>query len=658
VFNREKWFFLLIIKHLTFILFKMKKTNLFIFAFMVLNTIVSAKDIYVSVNGNNNNLGTQIAPVLTIQHAADVAEPGDIITVHAGTYRERINPTNGGLSNDKRIIFQSASGEKVEIKGSEIINKWEKVKGNVWKVTLPNLFFGSYNPYKDSIYGDWFNRLGRVHHTGEVYLNGKSLFEVDSLSKVLKPVPLIDAQDQNGSTYTWYCESNDLETTIWANFQNYQPNKELVEINVRPNCFYPEKTGVNFITISGFHFSQAATQWAPPTAEQPGLIGTNWSKGWIIENNTISDSKCSGITLGKDRATGQNEWSADRSKNGSQRYIEVIFRALKAGWNKENIGSHIVRNNIIYNCEQTGICGSLGAVYSQITGNHIYNINVKRQFEGAEIAGIKIHASVDMLISNNRIHNCYRGMWMDWMAQGLRISSNLLYDNNWTEDIYFEVNHGPYLVDNNILLSKKSIKNQSQGGAYVHNLISGELQIAKDYERLSRYTPYLLPHSTLVMGITNIEGGDDRWYNNILTGKSYESEDKSLPGMIGLEFYNTAKLPVWLASNLHYSESKSSTKEIGSIQQSDFKSEISIEEKGNEVFLHITTDNSVNKVKSTLITTAVLGKSKMADEAFENPNGSSLKINTDYFGKSRSESSPLVGPFEQLKSGKQIIKVW
>ena len=38
-------------------------------------------------------------------------------------------------------------------------------------------------------------------------------------------------------------------------------------------------------------------------AEQVGLIGTHWSKGWIIEHNIISDSKCSGLTLGKDRQT-------------------------------------------------------------------------------------------------------------------------------------------------------------------------------------------------------------------------------------------------------------------------------------------------------------------------------------------------------------------
>ena len=29
---------------------------------------------------------------------------------------------------------------------------------------------------------------------------------------------------------------------------------------------------VNYITIRGFHMSQAATQWAAPTAEQIGLI--------------------------------------------------------------------------------------------------------------------------------------------------------------------------------------------------------------------------------------------------------------------------------------------------------------------------------------------------------------------------------------------------
>ena len=43
----------------------------------------------------------------------------------------------------------------------------------------------------------------------------------------------------------------------------------------------------------------AATPWAGAMSDQVGLIGTHWSKGWIVEGNTISHSICTGITLGR-----------------------------------------------------------------------------------------------------------------------------------------------------------------------------------------------------------------------------------------------------------------------------------------------------------------------------------------------------------------------
>ncbi len=54
---------------------------------------------------------------------------------------------------------------------------------------------------------------------------------------------------------------------------------------MRRTVFYPDQPGRNYITVRGFTLRHAATPWAPPTAEQIGLIGTHWSKGWIIENN-------------------------------------------------------------------------------------------------------------------------------------------------------------------------------------------------------------------------------------------------------------------------------------------------------------------------------------------------------------------------------------
>ena len=38
-------------------------------------------------------------------------------------------------------------------------------------------FSGDFNPYNDLIRGDWFDRKGRDHHTGAVYLNGDWLTE-------------------------------------------------------------------------------------------------------------------------------------------------------------------------------------------------------------------------------------------------------------------------------------------------------------------------------------------------------------------------------------------------------------------------------------------------------------------------------------------------
>ncbi len=113
----------------------------------LLGALAQATEFHVAPTGNDTNPGTQAAPWRTIQRAADAAQPGDVITVHDGTYRERINPPRGGESDARRIVYQAADGEPVEIKGSEVIRGWTKVQDEVWKVTLPNSFFGDFNPY-------------------------------------------------------------------------------------------------------------------------------------------------------------------------------------------------------------------------------------------------------------------------------------------------------------------------------------------------------------------------------------------------------------------------------------------------------------------------------------------------------------------------------
>ncbi|MHC4498334.1 MAG: DUF1565 domain-containing protein, partial [Planctomycetota bacterium] len=109
---------------------------------LVMTVGVSAEEYHVSVRGDDQNKGSSSKPFRTISAAARVAQPGDTITVHGGTYRERVTPPRGGESDAKRIVYRAAEGEKVIIKGSEVIDGWQKVQGDTWKVSIPNSFFG------------------------------------------------------------------------------------------------------------------------------------------------------------------------------------------------------------------------------------------------------------------------------------------------------------------------------------------------------------------------------------------------------------------------------------------------------------------------------------------------------------------------------------
>lgn len=498
-------------------------------------------EIYVDASAEKKGNGTKEQPFQTIQEAADVASAGDEVLVFPGVYRENVNPRNAGTP-DKRVVYRSVKPLEAVITGAEPLIGWRSEGHGVWSARISNEIFGGYNPYTTRVSGDWFIAFF-IAHTGDVYLNGKSLYEVISREAVEDPVKSAASWDPDFSTYVWYAEQDEDrdETVFYANFHDRDPNAENVEFSVRRACFAPEREGVGYITLSGFTVCKAATQWAPPTAFQEGMIAPHWSKGWIIEDCEIYESKCSGISLGKYRQKGNdNKWLKWKYKDGTQTERECICQAQAEGWSKETIGSHTVRRCNIHDCGQTGIVGHLGGVFSVIEDCHIHHINNKQNLAGAEIGGIKMHAAIDVIIRRNHIHHCTRGIWLDWQAQGTRVTRNLFHDNTAPqlnevpetldpslfsgvgEDIFVEVSHGPTLIDNNILLSERALKLACQGVAVVHNLIAGSLvdigigtnNGAKTMDS-PRYTPYHMPHRTEIAGFMTFLHGDARFYNNI-----------------------------------------------------------------------------------------------------------------------------------------------
>lgn len=102
------------------------------------------------------------------------------------------------------------------------------------------------------------------------------------------------------------------------------------------------------------------------------MIGPHWSKGWIIEDCEISNSKCAGVSLGKYLDPDNNHYFTYKYvKSPTQMERDAVCRGQYHGWLKEKVGSHIIRRNNIHHCEQGGIIGRMGGVFSLIEDNHI-----------------------------------------------------------------------------------------------------------------------------------------------------------------------------------------------------------------------------------------------------------------------------------------------
>lgn len=655
---------------------------------------------HVSTSGSDHADGGEATPWRTINHAAQFALPGDTVLVHGGEYREWVDPRRGGLSDSRRITYAAAEGEHVVIKGSEAVAGWEDEGDGVWRASVPNALFGDWNPFAIELAGDWVVRPlepGTRVHLGDVYLDGVSLYEAADLEALRSPQrretvvddrtgQVMPIADPDRTLLVWHAEVGADETTIRVNVGDADPRAALVEINVRRSVFYPRRNHVDWITVRGFELAHAATPWAPPTADQPGLIGPNWAKGWIIEDNHIHDAKCSAVSLGKEATTGDNYFTHRLDKPGYQYQLESVFTARQYGWNKERIGSHIVRNNLIHDCGQNGIVGHLGCVFSTIEGNEIHTVATKREFYGHEIGGIKLHAAIDVQIVGNHIHDCALGIWSDWQTQGTRISRNVLHGNS--RDLYVEVSHGPYVVDHNVFGSPAAIETMSDGGAYVGNLVAGTVLLQPVMERP---TPYHVPHSTEVAGYASIYGGDDRWIGNVFVGNGgdptevsdaysaelwpgtlitygtgiydghpssfedyMESVRAALPGDVNV--YWTLKNPVYLRDNVYLGGARPYVDETGAVV-SDADADVRITDVDGVVTLGITLPADFTDHRFGVVTTADLPRVRMVDAEFDNPDGSPLVLDVDLLGERRDQPA-VAGPLFGLTAGRNEVTIW
>ncbi len=648
---------------------------------------------YVDAKAPREGNGKRETPFKCINDAAKIAKPGDEIAVAPGIYREYVNPQYAG-TEEARIVYRSEEPRGAVITGAEVLAGWQKYRGSVWVNRVDNGRFGAYNPYTTMVCGDWYF-APTVRHTGAVFMNDRMLYETVTLEECLAGEPDPCAWNQEEAKYLWYTEQDGNETVLYANFQDKDPNREKIEITVRRNCFMPDKTGVGYITVSGFRIDKAATTWAPPAAYQDGMIGPHWSRGWIIEDCEISNSKCCGISLGKYRDPENDMYFYTKHvKSPTQMERDAVCRGQYHGWLKEKVGGHIIRRCEVHHCEQTGIVGRMGGVFSTIEDCHIHHVCNSQQLGGAETAGIKLHAAIDVTIRRNHIHHCIMGVWLDWQAQGARVTQNLFHDNQrpegrlpakgamFSNDVFIEVGHGPTLIDNNVMLSKVSVVIPSEGIACVHNLMLGSFGLINsgvdsivNGQREPRYTPYHIRHRTEVAGFMTILHGDDRIYNNIfvqhypvtdpvLTAQTpvYEAVGTACfdifptyeewishfmmdrePDMGALGTYHFGHLPVWVEGNAYLNGANVCKHEKHHLI-AEGEAKIELTEKDGHYALRTNIYDLLGDFRDGIITTETLGRAFEPEQRFEAPDGSDIIFDRDYFGNHRGVDA-LPGPF-------------
>lgn len=653
---------------------------------------------HVSPAGDDTAAGSAQAPFRTINRAVAAAYPGDTVQIHEGVYREWVKPSRTGRSDDRRITFEAAPGEHAVIKGSEEVTDWVRESGDVWRAEIPNTLFGEFNPFATEVEGDWTvyaSMDAPRKHLGEVYLDGTSLYEVTSRQDVDAPVRRTEdydrwtgvaepVRDPDQTVLVWFAQVGDRVTTVWANFGGADPREHLVEVNVRRSVFYPVVHHIDFITVRGLELAQAATPWAPPTADQPGLVGPNWARGWVIEDCDIHDAKCSAVSLGKENSSGANWAFERRDKPGYQYQLEAVFSAYEIGWSKERIGSHVVRRNHIHDCGQNGVVGHLGCVFSVIEDNHIDHIATKHEFYGYEIAGIKLHGALDTVIRHNLIEECTLGIWLDWEAQGTRVTRNVFKGN--ARDLFIEVSHGPYLVDHNVFGANVSLEGHSQGGAYVNNLVLG---VVANQPIIERPTPYHLPHSTVPAGYAAIRGGDDRYIGNLFLGTVpdggkaafvdppshrkisngtdlFNGHPQGVPAYLAMvddptrgdhERFEGVPLPVQISDNVYGNGAPAYEAEDRPVRIG--KASARLVSEGDAVYLEAELPEEFGASAVRTVAGADLGRAWYPDQAYENPDGTALFADTDLVGAVKDhEACYPAGPLADLAAGHTRVRVW
>lgn len=360
--------------------------------------VVPPEAYFVSVNGNDGNEGSVTKPYRTLTRAVEAAPAGATIVMRAGVYRESVSFVA------KRLTIQPYPHEQVWLKGSLVVNDWNK-NGSTWsKDNWPYRFDrGSYevgaidaaNPY--------------AGYPDMVFVDGRRLTQVAALADV--------APD------TFFADYDNSRLYIGSD-----PNGRVVEASAYKQAL---RVGADGTIIRGLGFMHYAGARLEATLQFDGCDNVT------VENNTIAWAASRGLAIyqgngatvqgNKFLNNGQVGFASWRSDNvriegnrfagNNQEEFRLHGSVAEAAGAKLTVGKNwIIRGNVFENNKATGLWLDISNHNTNIVSNRVINnlsYGIYYEISGRAIigsnlvagnsSGIRISNSSDVKIYNNTL---------------------------------------------------------------------------------------------------------------------------------------------------------------------------------------------------------------------------------------------------------------
>jgi hypothetical protein len=238
---------------------------------------------FVAPDGRSDASGASLEQPTTLDAAIARVVTGDAIVMRGGVYR------TGSLTLNQGITIQPYAGERPVVKGTQVAEKWEPLRNNIWRTQWKPLFPGR-TPF-------WW-RLEREGMRTPVHRFNNDMVFLDG--EMLKSAGWPGELDAG----SFYIDYDGGYVYIGAN-----PANRVVEITAFPSglarvtgAVHGKQSDGKGPTIRGITFTQYAGRALnvegrdPNSLQDPSTFGKDVT-GTVLENVTLIDALVAGTSV-------------------------------------------------------------------------------------------------------------------------------------------------------------------------------------------------------------------------------------------------------------------------------------------------------------------------------------------------------------------------